>query len=1702
MKNPLRLFSAFAVLLFATVSSPAQSMKIDSLDGPVTANEIGSFRDYMLTRAPATWATTGGMENEYAQGHSGENIKALGLMYELSRDTGILDRMIFFCDTLLSQRNDLLAAPQGQLVYNTGTIAPAWPSALTTTPIYSTSASGDCAGHLAYCARLILQTPALANVTVPIGDSFGYGATYRQRALRYIAEADFCFDHYFFPYMLNLSDGNRLKYSASSPYQPGNQLPWNQALMMIYPLQNLAADHELVGDDPTRVTNYDAIVQVNVGRFFTDPAVKIVYTDADGQTAYNWAYSPTANSGEDSNHGALDVAGFYRAYQSGRYGVSTAQMIPFANMFCDVMTRTVGSDYAGRVDGTDGTGHGAPTNYVRSAYLFTGEFRPDQYYNLIAGAKLAAGSTTTSPDGFSRAMWEKNARYLASQAFTLSVAPTAPSAVAGNAVDLTVTVSNTLAAPVALTVTGLPPGASATVAPGSLMSGTATVTVSTAAATTPGIYTLLVRGIAGTTTQVASVDLQVSSLTQVTAPKFSPDMGTYSSVQSVTISTPTSGASIRYTLDGTTPSATVGTLYTGPVAINATATLKAIAYASGLTNSLVTTAKYTLVLPPAAPPNFSVAEGTYATAQSVTIASTTSGASVRYTLDGSIPSATNGILYTGPVLVTYTTTLKAIAFATGLSTSAETDADYVIGGVVPGSLTIPLSGILDSNHSTGFVPANTVDDDFSTRWAASGDGAWIQYDLGYVATLNSANIAWYLGTARTYTFDLLVSSDGLNWTTVINHRVSSGTTNDFESFNFSPVVGQFIRIVGHKSSIDLFINIVELEIWGVPTLAAPSVAAPAFSSAAGSYSGPQSVALSTFTSGASIRYTLDGSSPSPSTGTLYTAPIAISANTTIKAIAYKTGLLNSPVVSSAYTITNTITKLATPTLTDSNHSSSFVPANTIDGNLGTRWAASGDGAWITYDLGALKTVNFVKLAWYEPSGTPRIYPFDVLVSSDAVTWTTLISRATNTGTTTAFEQFNLPTTNARYVRVVGHKSNVDNFINLTETEIWGLNVPTVAAPVLGLASGTYAGRRSVTLSTPTAGASIRYTLDGTTPTASTGTLYAGPILLDFGGTTLKAIAFAAGMADSPVSSAAYTILDNTPPTLILPPNLTLEATSAAGAVATLNASATDDRDGSVTVTFSPASGSTFPLGVTTVTASATDAASNQATGTFTVTVVDTTMPALTPPANLVVEATGPNGAMATFAASATDAVSTPVVEYSIAPGSVFPLGTTTVTVTATDAAGNAASGTFTVTVSDTTAPALTLPVNFTVEATGPNGAPATFAASATDAVSTPTLAYSATPGSVFALGTTTVTATATDAAGNKSTGTFTVTVVDTTAPTLALPHDLLVEATGPSGAAVSFVATATDAVSTPTIVYSVAPGSIFPLGPTAVNVTATDAAGNVSNGAFTVTVRDTTAPALTLPENMTLEATGPNGATVTFAASATDAVSTPTLTYSVASGSIFPLGTTTVTATATDAAGNKSNGTFTVTVIDTTAPALAVPHDLVVEATGANGAVVFFAATATDAVSTPTIGYDVAPGSTFPLGTTTVNVTATDAAGNTAHGAFMVTVRDTTAPVIAALTASPNTIWPPNNKMVAVTLTAQASDAVGVLALHIVSVSANESVSPSAMRVTGPLALELLADRDGNGSGRLYTIIVEARDSAGNASTRAVTVSVPHDSGK
>jgi len=168
---------------------------------------------------------------------------------------------------------------------------------------------------------------------------------------------------------------------------------------------------------------------------------------------------------------------------------------------------------------------------------------------------------------------------------------------------------------------------------------------------------------------------------QVAAPAFNPGGGTYANPITVIFSSATTGALFSYTTDGSTPTPTHGT-QAGQVTISSSVTLKAVAFATGMLDSAVTSADYAIgSVNQVAPPVFSPTGLLAASTQYVTITSATSGATIRYTTDGSTPTAAHGTVLSAnayEVAVSSTTTLQAVAYKTGMTDSTVTSAVYTI----------------------------------------------------------------------------------------------------------------------------------------------------------------------------------------------------------------------------------------------------------------------------------------------------------------------------------------------------------------------------------------------------------------------------------------------------------------------------------------------------------------------------------------------------------------------------------------------------------------------------------------------------------------------------------------------------------------------------------------------------------------------------------------------------------------------------------------------------------------------------------------------------------------------------------------------------------------------------------------------------------------------------------------------------------------
>jgi hypothetical protein len=478
---------------------------------------------------------------------------------------------------------------------------------------------------------------------------------------------------------------------------------------------------------------------------------------------------------------------------------------------------------------------------------------------------------------------------------------------------------------------------------------------------------------------------------QATAtPTFSLAAGTYLGTQTVSLSDATSGATIYYTIDGSTPS-TASTIYTGPLTVSATQTINAIATAPGFLTSAVATATYTIESQVSAP-IFSPAGGTYATAQTVAISSPTGGATIYYTTNGSTP-ATSSTIYTTPLAISANVTIRAIATRSGYFNSNVSSAAYVINstsvtavnlgtGFSTGNMILNGSATLNGTRlrltdgggseasSAWFnVPVNVQQ--FTTRFSfqttggtsPTGDGfafviqggasnavGPVGGGLGYgpdnianpSASTNApiaksiavkfdmySNAGEGVNSTGLYTngasptapsvdltnsgvnlhttdvFNVVMSYDGANLTMTITDATTNAAFTTSWPVNIPSTVGGNSAYVGFTGGTGGVTAIQEIIGWTMASNLG-AAATPTFSPAAGTYTTAQTVSISDSTSGATIYYTTNGTTPTISSSK-YTGPINVGTSQTLSAIAMASGYANSAVGVAAYTITSTIT---------------------------------------------------------------------------------------------------------------------------------------------------------------------------------------------------------------------------------------------------------------------------------------------------------------------------------------------------------------------------------------------------------------------------------------------------------------------------------------------------------------------------------------------------------------------------------------------------------------------------------------------------------------------------------------------------------------------------------------------------------------------------------------------------------------------------
>lgn len=458
----------------------------------------------------------------------------------------------------------------------------------------------------------------------------------------------------------------------------------------------------------------------------------------------------------------------------------------------------------------------------------------------------------------------------------------------------------------------------------------------------------------------------------------------------------------------------------------------------------------------------------------------------------------------------------------------------------------------------------------------------------------------------------------------------------------------------------------------------------------------------------------------------------------------------------------------------------------------------------------------------------------------------------------------------------------------------------------------------------------------------------------------------------------------------------------------------------LTVTQSPPPGTSI-TSTTLMTMTVTDEANNSSTCTFNVNIGDVSNPIVTCPGNQTVSTnSGCDYALADFTsmASATDnCSSTGSISFSQtpAPGTLLAVGTHTITIQGTDVAGNSGSCTFDVIVQDQVPPTFTScptleQIIASANCEGTLG-DYTGAASATDnctAAGSITLSQSPAAGTVIT-STTLVTITATDAAGNNATCQFNAVLNDTIDPVVTCPADMNIITDASCGYLVPDIAgsvTGTDncsSLANMTVSQNPAFGSAAS-GITVVTITLTDEGGNSSTCTTTVTAIDNVAPTIACPNPAPVDLGSscdyllPDYGTL---ATVTDNCPDYTITQSPAVGTILNPGSNQIELTVTDAGGNTSSCTFSLSITENVPPTINCPNDTI----SCDPVVFYSLPTFSDncfAYLVQTDGTGLTPGSTFPVGLTELEFAAIDSSGNQTTCSFRVEILEYPSPAVIA----------------------------------------------------------------------------------------------------
>ena len=602
----------------------------------------------------------------------------------------------------------------------------------------------------------------------------------------------------------------------------------------------------------------------------------------------------------------------------------------------------------------------------------------------------------------------------------------------------------------------------------------------------------------------------------------------------------------------------------------------------------------------------------------------------------------------------------------------------------------------------------------------------------------------------------------------------------------------------------------------------------------------------------------------------------------------------------------------------------------------------------------------------------------------------------------------LTISNANSADIASYRCVLTNVVGSVTSSVATLTLNDTQPPVVTVSSNIIAsadqGQCSKSNVTFTASANDNCAVTNLACTPASGSTFAKGV------TTVSCIAKDSS-GNSATNSFTVTVNDTQPPVVTCPTNMVASTDAGQCSKSNVIFTATANDNCAVTnLTCTPASGSTFAKGVTTVACISKDSSGNSATNSFTVMVNDTQPPVVTCPTNMVAstDAGQCSKSNVIFTTSANDNCAVTNLTCTPASGSTFAKGVTTVACIAKDSSGNSATNSFLVTINDTQPPVVTCPTNMVASTDAGQcfKSNVIFTATATDNCSVTNLTCTPVSGSTFAKGVTIVACIAKDSSGNSATKSFLVTINDTEPPVVTCPTNMVTSAD--SGQCfksnVIFSATATDNCSITNLACAPPSGSSFAVGLTMVNCTAADASGNTGQCGFTVTVMLAELPVINWPSNLAFatDVGQCSKSNVTYTATATDGCGVLAALCAPPSGSEFAVGMATVNCATTNALGHSAQCAFTVTVIDGEKPQVICSSDLFLSAdTGqCSRSNVLFTFSATDNCVLTNASCTPPSGASFNVGETLVNCIATDSIGNSNHCHFTVTVTDGESPLV------------------------------------------------------------------------------------------------------